>query len=229
MSRLERWSRLKRDQCAPERAVPTTPAAEEAPAKPSAHAHSSLAASDAELELEADVKSNAKPGVTTDVETDIETAGESPTKPVPGSLDHTLPDPETLDAGSDFKAFMAPGVSGALRRKALKRLWATGNYNVRDGLDDYDADYRQQLKPMANELASQLRRWTHKAKDATDKYRDNASDGQQGPSTNDHDNARPVAQDKAAPTPYPPRNGHALEKASLDDQSDAKVDSHDNV
>lgn len=85
--------------------------------------------------------------------------------PPPGSLDETLPDPESLPPGSDFSIFMASGVSKALRRRALKRLWATGNYNVRDGLDDYDADYRQQLKPMASELAGKLRRWTHKAEE----------------------------------------------------------------
>ena len=34
-----------------------------------------------------------------------------------------LPDPETLDAGSDFRPFLADGVPAALRRQALRRLW----------------------------------------------------------------------------------------------------------
>ncbi|WP_249977783.1 DUF3306 domain-containing protein [Vreelandella olivaria] len=89
--------------------------------------------------------------------------------PAPGSLDHTLPDPDTLLPGSDFSVFMAAGVSASLRRRALKRLWATGNYNVRDGLDDYDADYRQQLKPMANELAGKLRQWANKVEEGLER------------------------------------------------------------
>jgi hypothetical protein len=49
-----------------------------------------------------------------------------------------LPDPETLDAGSNFKAFMAENVPGDLRRQALRRLWRVNPIiNSLDGLDDY--------------------------------------------------------------------------------------------
>jgi hypothetical protein len=49
-----------------------------------------------------------------------------------------LPDPETLEAGSDFKAFMAENVPGDLRRQALRRLWRVNPIiNSMDGLDDY--------------------------------------------------------------------------------------------
>jgi hypothetical protein len=49
-----------------------------------------------------------------------------------------LPDPETLEAGSDFKAFMAENVPGDLRRQALRRLWRVNPIiNSLDGLDDY--------------------------------------------------------------------------------------------
>lgn len=149
MSRLERWSRRKRNVHSEEETPPTAvanAAEEEAPA-----ALQNEAEQPDPLEGAA-TASDAAPGQA----------------PEPGSLDHTLPDPDSLAAGSDFSAFMAPSVSGALRRRALKRLWATGNYNVRDGLDDYDADYHQQLKPMATELASKLRRWTHKVEEAVD-------------------------------------------------------------
>jgi hypothetical protein len=111
--------------------------------------------------------------------------------PPPGSLDHTLPDPDDLPAGSDFSVFMASGVSAALRRRALKRLWATGNYNVRDGLDDYDADYRQQLKPMASELAGKLRRWANKAEEALEKpVSENEADAtvEKVPASDEHEN-----------------------------------------
>jgi hypothetical protein len=58
---------------------------------------------------------------------------ETPALPVP-----ELPDPATLDAGSDFKAFLAPNVPGDLRRAALRRLWRLNPIiNSLDGLDDH--------------------------------------------------------------------------------------------
>lgn len=161
MSRLERWSRLKRN----------VPQAQDAPTAPLPGAES-----DDELAAQSEVSPDALKETPDQASpepspSEPSPSGQAPSEPAPkpGSLDHTLPDPETLEAGSDFSAFMVPGVSGALRRRALKRLWATGNYNVRDGLDDYDADYNQLLKPMSSELASKLRRWTHKVEEAVDK------------------------------------------------------------
>lgn len=90
-----------------------------------------------------------------------DTLGDAPlSEPAPGSLDATLPDPDTLPAGADFSAYLAKGVSRQLRRRALRRLWSSGGYGVRDGLDDYDENYREVLKPLARDLADQLRRWT---------------------------------------------------------------------
>jgi hypothetical protein len=179
MSRLERWSRLKRN----------VPVQEEAPP---------AGAPDEKASVESDAAGN-------EAEQSQHTA-ETPQalqrEPEPGSLDHTLPDPDTLGAGSDFSAFMAPGVSGPLRRQALKRLWATGNYNVRDGLDDYDADYNQTLKPMVSELASKLRRWTHKAEEVADTPVDDNEPGSQP------QEERPESEQINA------------EKELLDDQSD---------
>ena len=49
-----------------------------------------------------------------------------------------LPDPATLEIGSDFKAFMGENVPGNLRREALRRLWRVNPIiNSPDGLDDY--------------------------------------------------------------------------------------------
>ncbi|AYF33880.1 DUF3306 domain-containing protein [Vreelandella alkaliphila] len=201
MSRFERWSRKKRGVESDE-----ADAALDNPPNGSAEPNS-------ELGLEADALSAASSDTESlDAEASVDDA-----PPLPGSLDHTLPDPDHLPAGSDFSAFMAPGVSAALRRRALKRLWATGNYNVRDGLDDYDADYRQQLKPMATELAGKLRRWANKAEEAVDR-----------PAEADDEN---IADDD---TTTPPEETDActsdsdfVQKTSLDDQSDSsnsKVD-----
>ena len=129
----------------------------------------------------------------------------------PGSLDHTLPDPDHLPAGSDFSAFMSSGVSAALRRRALKRLWATGNYNVRDGLDDYDADYRQQLKPMASELAGKLRRWANKTEEALERPADADDENRMA------DDAATPAEDVNSCT----SDANVVQNSRLDDQSDS--------
>lgn len=95
-------------------------------------------------------------------EIDLDHGTEPPGPPAPGSLDHTLPDPDTLPAGGDIKAYLASGVSAGLRKRALRRLFAADHYGIRDGLDDYDDDYRQKLQPLANEVAERLRNWTRR-------------------------------------------------------------------
>lgn len=53
-----------------------------------------------------------------------------------------LPDVETLDAGSDYTAFLDPRVPEETHRQALRKLWASDPaHGFRDGLDDYDGDY----------------------------------------------------------------------------------------
>ncbi|WP_277810711.1 DUF3306 domain-containing protein [Chromohalobacter canadensis] len=73
-------------------------------------------------------------------------------------LDEQLPEPEQLGAGDDFRAFMLPGVGELLKRRALRRMFKVGNYNVRDGLDDYDEDYSQLMRMMP-EVSARMRQW----------------------------------------------------------------------
>lgn len=53
-----------------------------------------------------------------------------------------LPDVDSLDYESDYRGFMAEGVSEDLRNRALRRLWRSNPVlaNV-DGLNDYDEDF----------------------------------------------------------------------------------------
>lgn len=54
----------------------------------------------------------------------------------------SLPDIETLDETSDFKAFMQKGVPEALQRRALRKLWRLNPVIASvDGLNDYDDDF----------------------------------------------------------------------------------------
>ena len=63
-----------------------------------------------------------------------------PPKPVAVS-EAPLPPVESLTIDSDFTAFLQPKVDEALKRQALKKLFADPRFNVMDGLDVYIDDY----------------------------------------------------------------------------------------
>ncbi len=53
-----------------------------------------------------------------------------------------LPDPDTLKAGDDFKAFMASAVPARIRNRALRKLWTSNPVLANlDRLVDYDDDF----------------------------------------------------------------------------------------
>jgi len=53
----------------------------------------------------------------------------------------TLTDVATLTRESDYSRFVAPGVEGAVKNAALKKLFSDPHFNVMDGLDIYIDDY----------------------------------------------------------------------------------------
>ena len=55
--------------------------------------------------------------------------------------DADMPDIESLDENSDFIPFMSRGVSDELRNLALRKLFRSSVFNIRDGLDEYDDDF----------------------------------------------------------------------------------------
>lgn len=55
--------------------------------------------------------------------------------------DSDMPPLETLHEDSDYSGFMSPKVSDELRNLALRKLFHSGSFNQRDGLDDYDDDF----------------------------------------------------------------------------------------
>ena len=57
--------------------------------------------------------------------------------------DADMPPVESLTAESDFSQFLAEGVSDALRRAALRKLFKLPEFGVLDGLNEYDEDYTQ--------------------------------------------------------------------------------------
>jgi hypothetical protein len=55
--------------------------------------------------------------------------------------DEDMPSLDTLGEDSDYSGFLSPGVSEALRRRALRKLFSSAAFNIPDGLDDYDDDF----------------------------------------------------------------------------------------
>ena len=63
---------------------------------------------------------------------------------------------DTLDANSDYAPFMSEGVSSELRKAALKKLFFSGKFAARDGLDDYDDDFTH-FEPLGDTVTSDMK------------------------------------------------------------------------
>lgn len=55
--------------------------------------------------------------------------------------DADMPPLESLDERSDYSGFLSAKVSPELRRLALRKLFHSPAFHVRDGLDDFDEDF----------------------------------------------------------------------------------------
>ena len=121
---LTRWSRRKR-------AVREQPPAEssqavDGPAADATPSESEAVIDDPAVDMDGDVGAD-------------DPAVEPATGTEPRADD--LPPPETLSADSDFTAYLGKRVAREVRRAALRQLFSSPKFNVRDGLDDYDEDY----------------------------------------------------------------------------------------
>lgn len=78
-------------------------------------------------------------------------------RPVP-----QLPDLDSLDADSDYSAFMGASVDESLRRDALRKLFRSPKFNVLDGLDDYCDDFTQ-WKALGDVVTADMRHHLERA------------------------------------------------------------------
>lgn len=86
-------------------------------------------------------------------EQDLEEASASET---PVLSDEDMPPIESLDKDSDYSPFLSEGVSKELRNMALKKLFFSGKFALRDGLDDYDDDFTK-FEPLGNTVTSDMK------------------------------------------------------------------------
>jgi hypothetical protein len=84
-------------------------------------------------------------------------AAVQPAEPQRELTDADMPPLETLGADSDYAVFMSPGVSDGLRRLALRKLFNQPDFNVTDGLNDYDDDYTQ-FASLGNVVTHEMKR-----------------------------------------------------------------------
>jgi len=116
--------------------------------------------------------------------------------PVPEQPALTFDDVARLTPQSDFSAFVAHGVDPAVRRLALKKLFADPNFAVMDGLDIYIDDYTRP-SPLTGAMLATLR---HAPGVLARLLGDSAAPGQEAPPGD-----MPAAGD-AGPDPSPQGN-----------------------
>ena len=130
---LSRWSRLKKEQS-------STPVAD-----PAEQTERPLEAQNNEAEI-------------TEPLTDDQ-AENQPNNIEPEPLtDEDMPDIESLNEESDYSAFLSPGVSDELRNLALRKLFNLPQFNIVDGLNDYDDDFSK-MPALSQAVVSKMRSW----------------------------------------------------------------------
>ena len=75
---------------------------------------------------------------------------------VPAETDPELPPLESLSEDSDYSVFMGKSVPADLKQEALRKLFHSPKFNVRDGLDDYDLDFTNP-EPLGDIVTAEMR------------------------------------------------------------------------
>jgi hypothetical protein len=77
-------------------------------------------------------------------------------QPAPVLTDADMPPLESLDGHSDYSGFLSRGVSAALRRQALARLFHSPHLNLTDCLDDFPEDFTR-FDPLGDLVTADMR------------------------------------------------------------------------
>ena len=118
----------------------------------------------------------------------------------PVLTDADMPDLDTLDENSDYSGFLSPGVSDRLRKLALRKLFSSAGFNIRDGLDDYDDDFTR-FTPLGDMVTADMK---HRAEVAERRRR--AAEAEAEPADGEPEDLR-TAQGGAAPEEGDRENG----------------------
>ena len=95
----------------------------------------------------------------------------------PPPTDEDMPPVESLSADDDISGFMSPKVSETLRRRALRQIFFSGKFNIRDGLDDYDDDFTE-FAPLGDIITAEMRRQKERIQKAMNEQSDDSEESQ---------------------------------------------------
>ena len=70
--------------------------------------------------------------------------------------DEDMPAVDTIDENTDMSGFLSPKVSEAVKKAALKKFFHSPIFNIVDGLDDYDDDFRN-FEALGDIITSDMR------------------------------------------------------------------------
>jgi hypothetical protein len=113
--------------------------------------------------------------------------------------DADMPPIESLDEKSDYSVFMSPKVSEHLRRAALRKLFHLPAFNITDGLDDYDEDFRK-VQLLGDVITADMR---HQMERKKEEARQKLAQARPGESTAQSDDTD-VAAGEESPDEKPP-------------------------
>ena len=135
---------------------------------------------------------------------DVDTDADTDAEPARLLTDADMPPLESLGPDSDYSGFLSRGVSEALRRKALARLFRSPAYNIVDGLDDYAEDFTKfaplgdiVTTDMRHQLEQRLKRLTDDSADAaseTETETEIETEAEAGAGIDDSDDAARLSQ-----------------------------------
>ncbi len=107
--------------------------------------------------------------------TDAAAAGED--SQAPELTDEDMPILDSIDENTDMSGFFSPKVTRAVKKAALRKFFHSSVFNIVDGLDDYDDDFRN-FEALGDIITSDMRgmmeREAERAREAM------AKDGQEG-------------------------------------------------
>jgi len=93
----------------------------------------------------------------------VDTAPEDGTLPEAGEddpraalTDADMPPMDSIDEDTDMSGFFSPKVSRAVKQAALKKFFHSPMFNIVDGLDDYDDDFRN-FEALGDIITSDMR------------------------------------------------------------------------
>lgn len=142
-----------------------------------------------------------------------------PAEPPAPLTDADMPPLESLTEASDFSGFLSSGVSEELRRLALRKLFHSAAFNVRDGLNDYDEDFTT-FEKLGDIVTAEMR---HRAEQEARRLAEAAAETAEAPQERVETAAEPVPiGSDVRPAAVDPRQNPAPANPGATDPDDSE-------